>query len=47
MLEMRVSAGGAPSLFAMLGDHSSPLPFAVSFLHTTPGGGGGEGHGHV
>ena len=35
MLEVRLSASGAPYLCAMVDGHSTPLPFAVSLSHTT------------
>jgi len=35
MLEVRLSASGAPYLCAVVDGHSTPLPFAVSLSHTT------------
>ena len=35
MLEVRLSASGAPYLCAVVDSHSTPLPFAVSLSHTT------------
>jgi phosphopantetheine--protein transferase-like protein len=34
-LEVRLNASGAPYLCAMVGSHSTALPFAVSLSHTT------------
>jgi phosphopantetheinyl transferase (holo-ACP synthase) len=34
-LEVRMNASGAPYLCAMVGGHSTALPFAVSLSHTT------------
>jgi len=35
LLEVRLSASGAPYLCAVVDGHSTPLPFAVSLSHTT------------
>ena len=35
LLEVRLSARGAPYLCAVVDGHSTPLPFAVSLSHTT------------
>src|SRR5262249_50839713 len=35
LLEVKLSASGAPYLCAVVDGHSTPLPFAVSLSHTT------------